>query len=167
MEWEKKHQCCLAVYSQSKHTFVVRVFFSWNLQKILLSSLAFYIRHTEAMFRVVDLEVFPTLSVWACPRLTLSHAAAKLKQQTKPSALPCTHVSQQWAETQISTSSFLLSPQVLLIDGRDTWLWGQMGARPYNSWSAWSWWSGGQGTHSHIKCSALGTQLIKLGAAKK
>lgn len=95
-------------------------FFPRTLQEIFLSSLALHIRHTVAMFKVVDLEAFPASRVWAYPKLTSSHVAAKLKQQTEPSASPCTHVSQQWAETQNSTSSFLLSPQVLLIDGRET-----------------------------------------------
>lgn len=81
-----------------------------TLQEIFLSSLPLHIRHTEAMCKLVDLEAFPASRVWACPRLTSSHVAAKLKQQTEPSASSCTHVSQQWTETQISTSSFLLPP---------------------------------------------------------
>lgn len=95
-------------------------FFSRTLLEICLSSLALPVRHREAMFKLVDLEAFPASRVWARPRLTSSHVAAKLKLPTKPSASPCTHISRQWAETQLSSSPFLLSPQVLLIDGRET-----------------------------------------------
>lgn len=118
--WNEKRSVS-AVYLftvQSKHAFV-GFFFSKDSTGNL-SVFTGFACHREAMFKLVDLEGFPALRVWARPRLTSSHVAAKLKLPTKLSASPCTHISRQWAGTQLSSSPFLLSPQVLLIDGRET-----------------------------------------------
>lgn len=113
-----------------------------------LSSLPQLVRHREAVLKLADLEAFPSSGVWACPVLTSSHVAAKLKH--KLSLLP--HPAAMYPNCGLRPHflpvpfSFLLSPQVQLIDGRETWVCGQMGTRPCNSWSAWFGWSGDQDT---------------------
>jgi len=57
------------------------LFFSRTIQRIFLSSPPLLVRHTEAVFKLVDLEAFPTTGVWACPTLTSSHIAAKLEHK--------------------------------------------------------------------------------------
>lgn len=146
MELERRKTSLLRSCLQhgNKHPFV----YSGTIQEIFLSSLPLLVRHTEAVFKLVDLEAFPASGIWACPTLTSSHIAAKLEHEL--SFLPHPAASYPYSGPRPSflpvPFSFLLSPQVLLIDGRETWAWGQMGARPRNSWSAWFGWSGDQGT---------------------
>lgn len=102
----------------NKHPFV----YSGTIQEIFLSSLPLLVRHTEAVFKLVDLEAFPASGVWACPTLTSSHIAAKLEHEL--SFLPHPAASYPYSGPRPSflpvPFSFLLSPQVLLIDGRET-----------------------------------------------
>lgn len=116
----RKEASVLCTCLQYRANMLLLVFFFSKDSTGNLSVFTGFACHREAMFKLVDLEGFPALRVWARPRLTSSHVAAKLKLPTKPSASPCTHISRQWAETQLSSSPFLLSPQVLLIDGRET-----------------------------------------------
>lgn len=109
--WNEKRSIIAVSCLQSEQTcFYCCCFFKDCRKSFCLHWLCISGTQKLCMYKLVDLKAFPASSVWACPRLTSSHVAAKLKQQTKPLALPCTHVSQQWAETQISTSSFVLSP---------------------------------------------------------
>lgn len=84
------------------------------------------------------LEAFPTSGAWVCPTLTSSHIATK--REHEESLLPhpaAVYLNSSPRHSLPPVPFFLLSPQVLLIDGRETWAWGQMGARPFNSWIAW------------------------------